>query len=80
MKDILEQFNWIYILKGYVRSYIPFMSIDKYDPDKVIFAFFPKVSNDGDIFWFKQCVRSPYYAIEFGFSYYRYKDINQKDE
>ena len=80
MKDILEQFNWIYILKGYVRSYIPFMSIDKDAPDKVVFALFPKVSLDGDIFWFKKCIKSPYYSIDFKFSFYEYKNFHGENK
>lgn len=77
MRKIFEQFNWIYILKGFVRSYIPFMSIDKNSPDKVIFALLPKFSDDGEMFWFKRCVRSSYYAIELGFAYYQYNNYEK---
>ena len=68
-------FTIIYYIKGYIKSYIPFLKNKRDIKTKIIFPILPKFSNDGNIFWFTKCVRQESYAAELGYRIYRYDSM-----
>lgn len=74
-KNIIQLMTIFHVIGGYFRSFNPLLDHKKNNEYKIIFPLLPKFSDEGEIFWFKKCIRYSYYSVELGFSFYRYENL-----
>lgn len=77
-RNMIKLMAIFHVIGGYFRSFNPLLDSKKNNQYRIIFPLLPKFSDEGEIFWFKKCIRYQYYAAELGFSFYRYENLNIK--